>query len=150
LYVRMQAKDSKKPGLEAGLCPGYTISRAILADIIALIRDKTDANGAFGGGIKKLLLRNMPSNYLYNSIYAPFPFYTPKTISSALQALGWDSQYLLNRPIKTLRVISINSWAGVIAVLKDYRTFNIEYGDAMHMLTNGYGMPLWHILLIGI
>ncbi|KAG8866388.1 hypothetical protein FRB97_003988, partial [Tulasnella sp. 331] len=65
-------------------------------------------------------------------------------------ALSWDSQYALNRPIKTLRVISINSWAGVTAVLNNYRTFNIEYGDAMHMLTNGYGMPLWHILLIGI
>ncbi|KAG8877662.1 hypothetical protein FRB98_006589 [Tulasnella sp. 332] len=163
LYVGMQAEDSKKPGPGAGLCPGYTISRAILADAVALIRgdrfyttdftpynlsawgfqdcamDKTDANGAFGGGIGKLLLRNLPSNYSYNSTYALFPFYTPKTISSALQALGLDSQYALDRPIKTPRVISVNSWAGVTAVLKDYRTFNVKYGDAVRALTNGYG-----------
>ena len=28
----MQAEEAKQPGAGAGLCPGYTISRAILAD----------------------------------------------------------------------------------------------------------------------
>ena len=34
----MQAEQAKKPGPGAGLCPGYTISRAILADAVALTR----------------------------------------------------------------------------------------------------------------
>lgn len=38
VQVGMQAEDAKKPGPGAGLCPGYTISRAILADAISLTR----------------------------------------------------------------------------------------------------------------
>jgi len=34
----MQAEQAKEPGPGAGLCPGYTISRAILADAVALTR----------------------------------------------------------------------------------------------------------------
>ncbi|KAG8842829.1 hypothetical protein FRB96_004714 [Tulasnella sp. 330] len=163
LYPGMQAEDAKKPGPGAGLCPGYTISRAILADAISLTRgdrfyttdftpynlsawgfqdcalDKTNANGALGGGIGKILLRNLPSNYTYNSIYGLFPFYTPKTMSSALQGLKLADQYAIDRPITTPEVISVNTWAGVTAVLTDYKTFSVTYGDAVRALTNGYG-----------
>lgn len=38
LYVGLQAEQAKKPGPGAGLCPGYTISRAILADAVCLTR----------------------------------------------------------------------------------------------------------------
>lgn len=34
----MQAEEAKKPMPGAGLCPGYTISRAILADAVCLTR----------------------------------------------------------------------------------------------------------------
>lgn len=32
------AEESKQPGDGAGLCPGYTLSRAILADAVCLTR----------------------------------------------------------------------------------------------------------------
>jgi hypothetical protein len=38
LQVGLQAEETKVPGFGAGLCPGYTISRAILADAVALTR----------------------------------------------------------------------------------------------------------------
>ena len=38
LYVGLQAEQTKKPGPGAGLCPGYTISRAILSDAVCLTR----------------------------------------------------------------------------------------------------------------
>ena len=38
LYVGMQAEQAKPPRIGAGLCPGYTISRAILADAVSLTR----------------------------------------------------------------------------------------------------------------
>lgn len=38
LKVGMQAEEAKKPMPGAGLCPGYTISRAILADAVCLTR----------------------------------------------------------------------------------------------------------------
>jgi linoleate 10R-lipoxygenase len=34
----LQAEETKRPGPGAGLCPGYTISRAILADAVCLTR----------------------------------------------------------------------------------------------------------------
>lgn len=34
----MQAEEAKTPAPGAGLCPGYTISWAILADAVALTR----------------------------------------------------------------------------------------------------------------
>ena len=34
----MQAEEAKVPGPGAGLCPGFTISRAILSDAVALSR----------------------------------------------------------------------------------------------------------------
>ena len=36
--VGLQAEEAKKPRPGAGLCPGYTISRAILADAVSLVR----------------------------------------------------------------------------------------------------------------
>lgn len=38
LHVGLQAEEAKPPIPGAGLCPGYTISRAILADAVALVR----------------------------------------------------------------------------------------------------------------
>lgn len=49
LYPGLVAEESKPPIPGAGLCPGYTISRAILADAVALVRGDrfltTDFNG---------------------------------------------------------------------------------------------------------
>ena len=38
LYVGMQAEESKTPQPGAGLCPGFTMSRAILSDAVCLTR----------------------------------------------------------------------------------------------------------------
>ncbi|KAG6826258.1 hypothetical protein H0H92_000522, partial [Tricholoma furcatifolium] len=96
LHVGLQAEECKKPGPGAGLCPGYTISRAILADAVSLTRgdpyltnqfntrnctqwgyddcqyDKLD--GSYGGLLTKLLFRTLPDNYPAGSAYAHFPF----------------------------------------------------------------------------
>jgi hypothetical protein len=38
IQVGLQAEETKRPSPGTGLCPGYTVSRAILADAIALTR----------------------------------------------------------------------------------------------------------------
>ena len=38
LYVGLQAEQAKTPQPGAGLCPGFTTSRAILSDAVALTR----------------------------------------------------------------------------------------------------------------
>ncbi|KAG8952208.1 hypothetical protein FRC04_004915 [Tulasnella sp. 424] len=164
LYVGMQAEQTKVPGPGAGLCPGYTISRAILGDAVALTRgdrflttDMTpynltawgyqdcahdNRNGAFGSGLSKILLRNLPGNYTYNSVYGLFAFYTPKTMVSVLSNLRIKELYDFVRPGSEQEITTVNSYAGVNQVLFDYQSFKVTYERTMKRLTNGYGFFL--------
>ncbi|TFK47330.1 heme peroxidase [Heliocybe sulcata] len=100
LHVGMQAEETKLPMAGAGLCPGYTISRAILGDAVCLTRgdrfmtvDFTPFNftswgyqdcqinpddGSYGGMLTKLLFRHLPEYYPRDSAYAFFPFMVPE------------------------------------------------------------------------
>ncbi|PCH41929.1 heme peroxidase [Wolfiporia cocos MD-104 SS10] len=102
LYVGLQAEETKVPMPGAGLCPGYTISRAILADAVCLTRgdrfltvDYTPYNltnwgyqdvqytandGSVGGILPKLLFRTLPGCYPKDSAYVWFPFMVPRTM----------------------------------------------------------------------
>ncbi|KAG9014307.1 hypothetical protein FRB90_005401 [Tulasnella sp. 427] len=162
--VGMQAEEAKRPGPGAGLCPGYTISRAILGDAVALTRGDrfltTDLtpqnltawgfqdcahdtrNGAFGSGMSKILLRNLPGNYTYNGVYGLFPFYTPKTMVSILSNLRIKELYDYVRPGPETPFVTVNSYAGVNQVLFDYKSFKVTYERTMKRLTNGYGFFL--------
>ncbi|KAG2068642.1 heme peroxidase [Suillus decipiens] len=106
LHVGLQAEETKPPIPGAGLCPGYTISRAILADAVCLTRgdrfltvDFTPFNlttwgyehcmvnkvdGSYGGMLTKLLFRMLPDHYPAGSVYAHFPFLTPEFIASSM------------------------------------------------------------------
>ncbi|KAG1781362.1 heme peroxidase [Suillus placidus] len=106
LHVGLQAEETKPPIPGAGLCPGYTISRAILADAVCLTRgdrfltvDFTPFNlttwgyehcmvnkvdGSYGGMLTKLLFRMLPDHYPMGSVYAHFPFLTPEFIASSM------------------------------------------------------------------
>ncbi|KDN34439.1 hypothetical protein RSAG8_12471, partial [Rhizoctonia solani AG-8 WAC10335] len=107
-------------GAGSGLCAGYTMTRAILSDAIALVRgdrffttDFTPANLtswgmkdvqrdpnnlAFGAYLPKLLIRNLPRHYPENSIYSLFPFFTPTQSKANLEKMGKGDEYNLDRP----------------------------------------------------
>lgn len=107
LYVGLQAEEAKQPGQGAGLCPGYTISRGILADAVCLTRgdrfmttEFTPQNftswgyadcqfdtedGSYGGMLTKLLFRTLPECYPAGSAYAHFPFLVPHRIRTAIE-----------------------------------------------------------------
>ncbi|GAA5972954.1 hypothetical protein JCM3765_001187, partial [Sporobolomyces pararoseus] len=111
----LAAEEAKPSQNGAGLTPGYTISRAILSDAVALVRgdrfftvdytpgnltsflyrdlENESENGAFGGALGKLLMRTFPRHYTYNSTYALFPFSTPSTTNGILQRLKLIDQY---------------------------------------------------------
>ncbi|KAK0467084.1 linoleate diol synthase [Desarmillaria tabescens] len=124
LYVGLQAEEAKPLVDGAGLCPGYTISRAILSDAIALTRgdrfftrDFTPANltswgfadcqrdpkaFGFGSALGKLFLRTLPHEFGENgnSVYAFFPLMTPESMKVHLTKMGVVDQYDLTRPVK--------------------------------------------------
>ncbi|KAF9447624.1 heme peroxidase [Macrolepiota fuliginosa MF-IS2] len=110
LHVGLQAEEAKTPGPGAGMCPGYTISRAILADAVCLTRgdrflttDFTPFNltawgyqdcqydhedGSFGGMLTKLLFRTLPDHYPAGSALAHFPFTIPEKMYTVIKAKG--------------------------------------------------------------
>ncbi|KAG8925416.1 hypothetical protein FRC02_009696 [Tulasnella sp. 418] len=166
----MQAEETKVPGPGAGLCPGYTISRAILGDAVALTRGdrflttdftpynltawgfqdcaRDTTNGAFGGALSKILFRTLPHHYDYNSVIGLFPFYTPKRMQTILQDLSVKrgnelyKRYNYELPHRHPDLVSVDSWQAVDKVLKDHKTFKNTYEEHMGQLTNGHGYLL--------
>lgn len=157
LYVGLQAEEAKPLVEGAGLCPGtqiiqssgsylaetltgYTISRAILSDAIALTRgdrffthDFTSFNltswgfadcqrdpGAFGFGstLGRLILRTLPNNYSENSVYTFFPLMTPDSMKVHLKKLDVIEDYDLARPTPIAPVQTIGNYEQVNAILK--------------------------------
>ena len=112
IIVGLQAEETKPVIPGAGLCPGYTISRAILADAIALTRgdrffttDMTPYNytawglkdctrdpnsPGLGSMLGKLLLRTLGTQYTSDSVYTWFPFHTPDAMKVLIAKLEED------------------------------------------------------------
>ncbi|KAF8880494.1 heme peroxidase [Infundibulicybe gibba] len=146
LYVGLHAEEAKPPMAGAGLCPGYTISRAILADAVCLTRgdrfltteftpknltswgyqdcqyDKKD--GSFGGMLTKLLFRTLPRHYPARSAYAHFPFLVPSYMKAHMEKShaanngSNPNAYIWTRPRAPKPMHIVNTYDGVKQVLQ--------------------------------
>ncbi|KAG6844776.1 hypothetical protein H0H87_003894 [Tephrocybe sp. NHM501043] len=161
LYVGLQAEEPKPVMDGAGLCPGYTISRAILSDAIALTRgdrffthDYTPGNltawgfadcqrdpDAFGFGstLGRLLLRNLANNYTENSVYTFFPLMTPDAMETHLKKLKLLDQYDLSRPKNQPSLTTVNSYPQVGDILNDRTAFTSSYAQRAVRVLKGKG-----------
>ncbi|RXW18706.1 hypothetical protein EST38_g7146 [Candolleomyces aberdarensis] len=161
LYVGLQAEEAKPLVDGAGLCPGYTISRAILSDAIALTRgdrffthDFTPFNltawgfhdcqrdpGAFGFGstLGRLFLRTLPHHFTENSIYTFFPLMTPDSMKVNLKKMNLLDQYDLSRPKVRSPHAIIDDQEAVVAILKDTSAFSSPYGEKVARIIKGKG-----------
>ncbi|KAH8111877.1 heme peroxidase [Phellopilus nigrolimitatus] len=164
LYPGLQAEDCMALGPGSGICCGYTMTRAILADAIALVRgdryyttDYTPTNltswgyqdcardpdnGAFGAALPRLLFRHLPRHYSANNVYALFPFFTPQVTFQNLTKLGIAEKYDFNRPKTTPIPKVLNTLTGIRYVFNDFKKFHQIYEADMKMLTDGYGFML--------
>ncbi|KAG8910032.1 hypothetical protein FRC01_006585 [Tulasnella sp. 417] len=142
LYVGLQAEQSKKVMPGAGLCPGYTMSRAILADAVALVRGdrfltndftaynltawgmqdctRDPKNSANGGMMGKLLSRCLPNHFPADSSYTNFPFVVPKKMQGFLSAPGVGTAHLynFNRPQAIRPAFPVTKYHDVISALR--------------------------------
>ena len=178
LYVGLQAEQTKPLVDGAGLCPGteldicefersligpagYTISRAILSDAIALTRgdryfthDLTPFNltswgfhdcqrnpkaFGFGSTLGRLFLRTLPNNFTENSVYTFFPLMTPDSMKTNLSNLGVLDQYDLARPATKKATEVIRTHATVASILKDKEGFVAPYKSRVDRVLGGKG-----------
>ncbi|KAG8990745.1 hypothetical protein FRB94_013112 [Tulasnella sp. JGI-2019a] len=141
LYPGLQAEDTKGPVDGAGLCPGYTISRAILGDAAALVRGDrflmTDMtafnltswglmdtkrhpeNPSFGGIIPTLLMRALPDQFDPQSIYTQIPMMVPSKIKKYLTEIGIADKYNYDRPPSRTPMVALKSYADTQAALSN-------------------------------
>ncbi|KAG1746574.1 heme peroxidase [Suillus paluster] len=161
LYVGLQAEETKPLIEGAGLCPGYTISRAILSDAFALTRgdrfytqDFTpynltawgfadcqrdpDAYG-FGSTLGRLFLRTLPNDYSKDSIYTWFPLVHPEPMEGYLKKLGKLDGYSLARPKPQEPATTVENYVEVGEVLRGTDKFVPEYVEHAAEVITGKG-----------
>ncbi|KAI6149466.1 heme peroxidase [Pisolithus tinctorius] len=161
LYVGLQAEEIKPVAPGAGLCPGYTIARAILSDAIALTRGdrffnqdftpynltawgfadcQRDANGSgFGSTLGRLFLRTLPGQYNETSIYTWFPLIHPEEMEKFLKDLGKLDQYTTERPKPTSDSTTVTNYVEVGEILRDESTFAPDYASRVKEVIKGKG-----------
>lgn len=147
LYPGLNAEEAKPPMAPgSGLCSGYTTSKAILSDAVALVRgdrfysvDSSPSNlTAFGfneiasdpdvgGGvvIRKLLMRAFPGWYRGDSVYALFPLTVPEANREILKGMGKEQDYTFDPPSFVASPISINTWQANVDILLDELKYKV-------------------------
>ncbi|CAG8702365.1 1164_t:CDS:10, partial [Acaulospora colombiana] len=129
LYPGLQAEDTKPPGPGAGLCPGYTVSRAILADAIALTRGDRFYTHDFTPSIYtswgfKDCQRN-PSN---------------PDMKNNLIRLGKEKKYSFDRPAPLNPIKAVESTPAIYEITsRGGRGFKTNYGAKAREIIDGGG-----------
>ena len=159
--VGLQAEETKPVMPGAGLCPGYTISRAILADAISLTRGdrfftadytpfnltswgfadcQRDPNApGYGSTLGRLFMRALPNHYSADSSYTWFPLMTPDAMNKILGKLGQLNTYDLARPATQKPVPVFSSYDDVKMVLTDEKNFGTGFPERVKELVSGPG-----------
>ncbi|KAK6992254.1 heme peroxidase [Favolaschia claudopus] len=163
LYVGLQAEETKPLVEGAGLCPGYTISRAILSDAIALTRgdrhfthDYTPFNltawgfadcqrdpkaFGFGSTLGRLFLRTLPDSFTENSVYAYFPLMLPTSMKTHLSKMHLLDNYDLTRPTQLSPVQQVTKYEEIIEIMKSPK-FVAPYAARAAKIIKGNGFFL--------
>ncbi|KAF8516240.1 heme peroxidase [Gautieria morchelliformis] len=162
LYTGLQCESTMPLSSGMRFSCGYTMTKAVLGDAIALVRGdrfyttsytpatmtawgvqdcKRDPNnGGEGGNLPKLLTRTLSRFYPYNSTYTTFPFFTPATMQASLTRQGLAANYTFTRPVATPVPVVLNTFTGIKTVFNDPARFKAPYD--MKGLGGGYGFIL--------
>ncbi|RDB16366.1 Psi-producing oxygenase A [Hypsizygus marmoreus] len=149
LYTGLQAESTMPLTDGSRFACGYTTTRGVLGDAIALVRgdryytsDFTPANltawgfqdcqrdmnnGGYGGQIPKLLIRHLPRHYPFNSVYSLFPFFVPSKMKATLTKQGLSGKYTFDRPLALPIPKILNTFTGIKHVFSDPSRFKIMY-----------------------
>ena len=159
LYPGLVVEEGKKPMTPgSGLCPSYTVSRAVLSDAVALVRgdryyttDYTPKNltswgfkeASFdlsvdqGHVFYKLILQAFPKHFKQNSVYAHFPLVIPPENKDILEHLNYDHHYDFDPPKRTKDLIPITSYKTGKDILTNKKDFKVIWGESItHIMYN--------------
>ena len=152
MYPGIIAEEAKTPMVPGvGICPTFTISRAILSDAVTLVRSdrfytidyhpknltnwgytevQYDLNVEQGCVFYKLFLRAFPDHFKPNSVYAHYPMTIPSENRKILRNLGREEHYSWDRPALIPPRINLTSYIGAKYMLERKEQFNVTWGAA--------------------
>ncbi|KAJ4369231.1 hypothetical protein N0V83_006316 [Neocucurbitaria cava] len=156
IYPGIVVEDAKKPMAPgSGLCPSYTVSRAVLSDAVALVRGDrfythdynprtltnwgyrlVDSDTSIDNGcvFYKLFLRAFPQHFKHNSVYAHYPLTIPSAMQDALKDLKKDHLYDFTKPKATPHPHLVREYKLATEIMKDQSTFKVVWGQAMEYI----------------
>ncbi|KAF2860876.1 linoleate diol synthase [Piedraia hortae CBS 480.64] len=161
LYPGLMLEDAKphmEPG--SGLCPPFTVSRAVLADAVALVRgdcfyttsctpglltnfgfkeSSYDTNINSGGVFYKLMLRALPQNFHPCSVYAHFPFTVPHRMQTILRDLAKENLYNFDKPRPIPRPQQVTSYKAAVELLENSTSYRVFWTPAIEFLMGDKG-----------
>lgn len=158
-------KPARNPGV--GICPTYSIGRAVLADAITLVRSdrfltvdytvssltswgmneiQGDPKTLGGSMLYRLIQRGLPGWFPFNSIAVMQPMYTKKMNIQIAKELGTFDQYTLDDPSPPKSSVVIKTWAGIQQVLNDHKTFPLGWGKVLDYIFEGKKDLSWFML----
>ncbi|EEH06908.1 animal heme peroxidase [Histoplasma capsulatum G186AR] len=162
LYPGIVSEEPKIPMVPgAGICPTYTISRAVLSDAVALVRGdrfytcdynaKSLTNWGYtethydlsinqGCMFYKLMLRALPTYVKPDSIYAHYPMTIPSVNKEIFAKLGRQSHFSWDRPALLSPRIDLTSYNGAKTILQNAKDFRVTWEASLgsHLASQGF------------
>ena len=168
LYPGLMVEDIKpvrNPG--TGICPTYTVGRAVLADAITLVRSdrfltvdftvasltnwglneiKNDPKTLGGSMLYKLMQRGLPGWFPFNSVAVMQPMYTKKKNIEIAKELGTIDQYTLDDPKPPPgRALAVSS-ASIKRILDNPKQYPSGWARALNLIFPGKKDLSWFML----
>ncbi|KAF4123830.1 hypothetical protein GMORB2_5546 [Geosmithia morbida] len=160
-----QMKPSKAPG--SGICPTYSVGRAVLSDAITLVRSdrfftvdftvssltawgykeiERDPKTLGGSMMYKLIHRALPDWFPFNSVSAMQPMYTKKANVEIAKKLGTIDQYSLDDPKPPARKVALFSADSIKHVMGNPKSFPLIWNRGLNLLYPGKKDLSWFML----
>ncbi|KAK6544846.1 hypothetical protein TWF694_001527 [Orbilia ellipsospora] len=159
LYPGLVAEEAKTPMVPGvGISQPFTISRAILSDLVTLVRgdrfytiDYTPANLTNWGFSEiscdfainqgcvfhKLFLKAFPHHFTYNSIYAFYPLTIPTETHRIMKDLGRLGDFDYSKPARMPTRIMVSSYTALKNVLS-MPEFRVTWGASFDYMMSGH------------
>ncbi|GAP85595.1 putative linoleate diol synthase [Rosellinia necatrix] len=167
-YPGLMIEDTKPVrNAGTGICPTYTLGRAVLSDAVTLVRsdrfntiDYTVSNltswgynevqqdyKTMGGSmLYKLIQRGLPGWFPYNSVAVMQPMYTKKANAAIAKELGTLDQFTLDDPKPPAVPVVVTTSAAVRQVLSNPKTFIAPWTQPLNSLFPGKRDYSWFML----
>ncbi|TDZ65292.1 Psi-producing oxygenase A [Colletotrichum trifolii] len=161
LYPGLMVEDIKPArNTGSGICPTYSVGRAVLSDAVTLVRsdrfntlDYTVSNltawgfnevqqdyKTLGGSmLYKLIQRGLPGWFPFNSVAVMQPMYTKKANAAIAEELGTIGQFSLAGVKAPPKPVVVSTAASVRHVLGNPKQFVVPWLPALNSLFSGSG-----------